>query len=303
MQQIVDDFDAGAKKESAARNRARDAALGAIAHPEDGKGVAEAVRQLDDARVAANAVVATAHTLRESSAALARDVAALRVSLRSIDTLHPGVPTYLSTYSNEGNAELEIDASPMDAASLSLGDVPERAGKRTGRFPIIGRHYLDIEAGLGWTAGVPNVPYATVINGHQVIQTKPVDEFVGLALVELELLRFAMPERPFAGVLRLPTIAIPFTRDPTQNFFIGGGLGWTGVGSVNFGPYFLREVTLRDGFAANQQLPAGTPIGAATVAGLRVGYFFSASVDLVGLFHLFVPSHAPTIDAVTGREK
>ena len=300
---VVEAFEAAAKKETAQRDKARDATLNAIAHPDDSRAVEVAARELDDARVAANAVVAAGHLLRESSAALARDVATLRVALRSIDTIRPGVPTYLSTYSSGGNAELEIDATPIDAAAVSRGSVPPNAGRANGRFPIFDRHYLDLEAGLGWTAGLPQVPYSSAVNGIQTIQTKPVDEFVGLALVELEPLRFLWPERPLAGVLRLPTIGIPFTRDPTQNFFVGGGLGWTGIGSITVGPYFLNEITLRNGYAPNQQLLNGTTLGAATVAGLRVGYFASASIDLVGLFHLFVPTHVATIDAVTGKEK
>jgi hypothetical protein len=65
----------------------------------------------------------------------------------------------------------------------------------------------------------------------------------------------------------------------------------------------IRETTLRQGYSENETLPAGVPFGAVTEPGIRVGYFFSASVDLVGLFHLFVPSHARSIDALTGKEK
>jgi hypothetical protein len=303
MESVVDSFEALAKKEGQDRAHARDLALNAIAHPEDAAAVTEAVRALDTARVSSNAVVAAAHALRESSSALASDIATLRVSLRSMDSMRPGVATYLTTYSNAGNAELQVDTTPADLSAVTSGDIPAHTGLSTGRFPIVGRHYLDLEAGVGWTGGVPNVPYSNPVNGVQTIQTRPVDEFVGLAMIELEPLRFPWPERPLAGIVRLPTLSIPFTRNPTQNFFIGGGLGWTGVGSINFGPYFLRETTLRQGFVPNEQLPVGTGIGAATVANLEVGYYFSASVDLLGLFHVFVPVHAPTIDAVTGKEK
>jgi hypothetical protein len=303
MEQVIDDFEAAAKKESADRAHARDLALNAVAHPDDAAAVSEAVRALDAARLSSNAVVAAAHTLRESSTALARDVATLRVTLRSMDSIRPGAVTYLTTYSNAGNAELEVDTSPADLSALTSGDVPTHAGSATGRFPVYGRHYIDIEAGVGWTGGVPNVPFDNKVNGVETIQTRPVNEFVGLAMIELEPLRFLWPERPIAGVLRLPTLSIPFTRDPTQNFFIGGGLGWTGVGSLNFGPYFLRETTLRPGFVPNQQLPSGTGIAAATVANLEVGYYLSASVDLLGLVHLFWQPHTPTIDAVSGKEK
>jgi hypothetical protein len=213
------------------------------------------------------------------------------------------VPTYLSTYATAGNAELQIDATPIDFAASGAEPATVNRGAATARYPVIGRHYLDLEAGLGVTGGVPNLPYVSTINGAQVIQTKPVDEFVGLALVELEPLRFFRPETPSSGVLRLPVIGIPFTRDPTANFFVGAGIGWTGVGSLTAGPYFIRESTLRPGFAENQVLPAGVPFGATYVADVHVGSFLAASVDLVGLFHLVVPSRAPTIDGLTGKER
>jgi hypothetical protein len=303
VERVLAEFESAADKERAESSRARDAALAALAHPDDAKGVADAVHALDDARAAANAVVAAAHALRESSHVLARDVATLHIALRSLDTIRPGVPVYLSTYATPGNAELEIETSPSDISAVGTDLAHGTRGKATARFPIFGRHYLDIEAGLGWTAGVPQSPYVTNIQGNQVIQSKPVDEFVGLALVELEALRFLWPERPLAGLLRFPVVGIPFTRDPTSNFFVGAGLGWTGVGSVSAGPYLLRETTLRQGFAADQILPPGVPFGATTVAGVRTGYFVSASVDLVGLFHLVVPNRVPTIDASTGKEK
>ncbi len=303
IEKAVWDFESAAVKESTESSHARDATLAAVAHPEDGKAVNDAVRALEDARGAAEAVVSAGHALRESSAALARDVALLRATVRSIDALRPNIPVYLAMYSTAGNAELEIEATPSDVAGTDSDAAHSSKGNVTGRFPIYGRHYLDIEVGLGWTAGVPDSPYVQTIQGNQVIQTKPVDEFVGFALVELEPLRFAWPERPLAGLLRMPVIAIPFTRDPTSNFFVGGGLGWTGVGSVTAGPYFYRETTLRQGFYDNETLPSGVPFGAVTVPGLHVGYFLSASVNLVGLYHLIVPSRAPTIDGLTGKPK
>ncbi len=296
-------FEGAADKERADSARAREATLAAVAHPEDSRAVADAVSALDAARLSADAVVTGAHALRESSAALARDVSTLHVALRSLDGLRPGVPTYLANYSRSGTAELEIESSPSDISAVGTETSRAARSKVTTRFPIYGRHYLDIEAGIAWTGGVTDSPYTTTIQGNVVIQSKPVDELAGLALFELEPLRFLWPERHVAGLLRLPVIGIPFTRDPTANFFVGAGLGWTGVGSVCAGPYIIRETTLRDGFAVNQTLPAGVPFGAVTVAGVHTGFFISASIDLVGLFHLFVPGHAPTIDALTGKEK
>jgi hypothetical protein len=304
VEQVLAQFEAAVQKASVERTRAREATLAAIAHPEDAKVVAEGVRALDDARTAATAVVAAAHALRESSNVLARAVATLRVSVRSLNALRPGVPTYLSTYSTPGNAELEIDATPADLTAAGAADLPPSAtGKATARYPIFGRHFLDIEAGIGWAAGVPDSIYLTSTRNVQVIQTEPVQELVGLALVELEPLRFAWPERPLAGLLRFPVVAIPFTKDPTSNFFFGAALGWTGVGSLSVGPYVIRETMLRQGFSAYKTLPTNVPFDAETYTGAGVGYFVSASVDLVGLFHLFVPTHTRTIDAVTGKEK
>jgi hypothetical protein len=274
-----------------------------VARPEDASAVSEATRALDEARQAADATIVASRALQRSSKALERDVATLRIAIGSIDALRPGVPTYLSTYGVPGNAELEVDATPVDIALVSETAAQKASGETTARFPIVGRHYIDIEVGLGVTAGLPPIPGVATQTSAATLEGKPVDEFVGLALVELEPARFLWPDRPLAGVLRLPVIGVPFTRDPTQNFFVGAGLGWTGIGSLTAGPYLLRELTLRPGYGIDQQLPVGTSLDAATRPALQVGYFVSASVDLLGLFHLFVPGHPASIDAATGKEK
>jgi len=299
----VETFEAEATLFDRARDKARDATLAALARPDDANMVSEGVKALDEARRAAATAVTAAHGLRESSRALARDVAELRIALRSIDAIRPGQPTYLSTYTAAGNAELEIDATPVDIAAAGQAAAHADVGKTTARFPIVGRHYVDLEAGLGLSGGTPLIPYVENVTSVATIQGKPVDELVGLALVELEPARFLWPDLPLSGLIRLPVLALPFTRDPTQNFFVGGGLGWTGVGSIVVGPYLQYELTLRDGYAIGQPLPAGTTIAGATQQRLRVGSFVSASVDLLGLFHVFVPGRGSSIDAATGKEK
>ena len=159
-------FEAAVQKASLARARARDATLAAVERPDDAKAVADGARALDEARSAATAVVAAGHTLRESSAMLARAVGTLRVALRSVDALKPGVPTYLSTYATAGNAELEVEAIPSDIAAAGT-DTHGINAKATARYPVFGRHYLDIEAGLGWAAGVPDSLYLTTTRGVQ----------------------------------------------------------------------------------------------------------------------------------------
>ena len=299
----VEAFEAEATRFDRARDRAREATVTAVGRPEDAGAVSEAVRALDEARRAAATAVAAAHSLRESSRALARDVGELRIALRSIDALRPGMPAYLSSYTAAGNAELEIDATPVDIAAAGQAAVHADVGKTTGRFPIVGRHYIDLEVGLGLSGGTPLTPYVENVASVATIQGKPVDELVGLALVELEPARFLWPDGALAGLVRLPVLGVPFTRDPTKNFFVGGGLGWTGVGSIVVGPYLQYALTLRDGYAIGQPLAGGTTIAAATQQGLRVGSFVSASVDVVGLFRLFVPGHGSSIDAATGKEK
>jgi len=286
-----------------ARDKARDAMVAAIARPDDANAIGEAVKALDEARRAAATAVAAAHGLRESSRELARDVAELRIALRSIDAVRPGTPTYLSTYGGAGNAELEIDATPVDIAAAGQAAAHASVGKTTARFPVVGRHYLDLEVGLGLSGGTAQTPYVENVSSVATIQGKPVDELVGLALVELEPARFLWPDRPLAGLVRLPVLAVPFTRDPTKNFFVGGGLGWTGVGSIIVGPYLQYALTLRDGYSFGQALPGGTTIAGAAQQRLSVGTFVSASVDVLGLFHLFVPAHGSSIDAATGKEK
>jgi hypothetical protein len=199
-----------------------------------------------------------------------------------------------------GNALLVVEVKPAEASAEPVPEHEESSA--TFHFSVVDRHYLDFEAGLGITGGLPKIPSVVAKNGANVIQGGDVDQFVGLALVELEPLRIPWPDAPLAGVLRFPVLGVPLSRDPTQNFFVGAGLGWTGVGSLVAGPYLLRELTLRDGFALNESLPAGTSLGAATQPTLQVGYFVSASIDLLGLFHVFAPVHPPPLDAATGRQ-
>ena len=299
----VDAMEAAAATFELRRSRARDSILTATTRPDDAAAAAEAVRALDEARGAADSTVSEARQLLVSAQELARDLLAVRAEIRSLDAVRPAVGTYLTTFAGSGNAELEIDAEPIDIAAAGSASALRSSGKTTARFPVVAPHYLDLELGVGATAGLPPIPTLATQASAAVIQGKPVDEFVGLALVEFEPARVLWPDRPLAGLLRLPVIGIPFTRDPTQNFFVGAGLGWTGIGSIAAGPYLLRELSMRGGYPLDRPLPAGTSLDAVTEPALQVGYFISASVDVVGLFHLFFPVHAAALDAATGKEK
>jgi hypothetical protein len=282
---------------------ARDALVAALAQPDDAAAASAAVRTLDQARTAATSVASQAVSLQPLAKAMAQDALVLRAAIASLNAQRPGVPAYLATYEEAGNAWLEIEAAPLHLEAAGIDAQESEHSAASFRFAIVGRHYLDLEAGLGVTGGLPSIPTLGMQGGTNVVQGKPVDEFVGLALVELEPLRIPWPDRSLAGVLRFPVLGIPLSRDPTQNFFAGAGLGWTGVGSIVAGPYLLRELTLRDGFSSGDALPTGTSFDAATHPTLQVGYFASASIDVLGLLHLFLPARAPTIDAVTGMER
>jgi len=282
---------------------ARDALIVAMAHPSDSPAVLAAAQALDQARASALYAISQALLLQPMAKALSLDALVVRAAIASTNALRPGLPSYLGTYDAAASGLVEIDAVPLHMEAAGVDADHREDSSASFRFAIVGRHYLDLEAGVGLTGGLPQIPTLGTQGGANVLQGKPVDEFVGLALVELEPLRIPWPDRPLAGVLRFPVVGIPLSRDPTQNFFAGAGVGWTGVGSITGGPYLLRELSLRDGFAAGQLLPTSTSFDAATHPSLQVGYFVSASIDLMGVFRLFVPEHPPTVDAVTGLER
>jgi hypothetical protein len=303
IEHAVDDFSKATHDFDDKHALARDALIVALARPDDSVAVSAGVQALDHARASAVSVTAQAIGLQPLAKAVSHDADTLHAIIASVNALRAGIPFYLATYDEAANGLLEIDAVPLHREAAGVEAKDNAHSSASFRFSIVGRHYVDLEAGVGATGGLSQIPTLGVQGGVNVIQGKPVDEFVGLALVELEPLRIPWPDRPLAGILRFPVVGIPLSRDPTQNFFVGAGIGWTGVGSISAGPYLLRELTLRDGFAQNQVLPANTSFDAATHPSLNVGYFVSASIDLIGLFHVFVPLHVPTVDAGTGIER
>ena len=289
-------FDAAAGAFDGARDLAREALITAVAH-EDEHTSTPAIQSLDLARGAAQTLVTRAGELSTTSRSIARRLAALRAAVGTLGALRPNSATYLTTYSEAGNAILRVDAVPVGVEE----DARDEANQVSYRFQVVGRHYFDVEIGAGVTGGQPLIPTVTTSGSAPVIDGKAVDEFVALALVELEPFRFGWPDKPLAGVVRFPVIGIPLSRDPTQNFFVGAGLGWTGIGSITAGPYLLRELTLLPGHSIGDQLPAGTSLDAITNPKVNVGFYVAASIDVVGLFRLFFPEHLPALDAATGR--
>ena len=300
VERDVTQFERSASAFEAARDLARESLVNASAHPDDAGTAADAGKLLDLARGAATTVVSEAGSLGSMARAVSHDLGELRTAIGALGALRPGVPTYLATYGEAGNAILRIDTIPT---GIDVDDRNDEETNASFRFPVVGRHYFDVEIGAGVTGGLPDIPTVTTSGNTATIDHKAVDQFVALALVELEPLRFGWVDKPLAGLLRFPVIGIPLSRDPTQNFFVGAGIGWTGIGSITGGPYFLRELTLNPGHNYGDPLPPGSSLGSITTPNVNVGWFVSASIDVVGLFRLFVHEHQPTLDAATGREQ
>ncbi len=284
------------------RAHARSALLAVEANPLDPAAQAEAKHALDEALARAVQIVEGARRLAPLASGLGRDAAVLREVVHAPGLLLPRVAVPLATYPHAGNVALEIEARPVGILELGAGVVTSDTTIVTHRFEVVESHYIDVEAGLGITGGLPQIPSVATENGKATVVGKDVDQFVALALVELEPARIFAPGAPLAGILRFPVLGIPLSRNPTENFFIGAGLGWTGVGSITAGPYLLREATLNAG-GYPQDLPMGASLTSVTHPTIQVGYYLSASVDLVGLYHLVVPRHLGTFDATTGKEQ
>lgn len=295
-------FDQARNRFRALQAEARQALIESDVDPSNATAAAAAIKALDAARAAATDLLAAARTLVPVAKALSTDAVLLRRIVHDASILRPGEVLYLATFSHAGNAVLELEVHPLAATMAGIDTGPE-SGTVTHRFAIVDTHYFDIEFGVGITGGVPGAPSLATANGMTVIEGHPVDEFVALAMLELEPLRFLAVDKPWAGLLRLPVLAVPLSRDPTENFFIGAGLGWTGVGSITAGPYLLREQTLNAGIKDGQPLPVGSSLRGVTHVEVQTGWFVSASIDLVGVFHLIVPRHLRTFDAATGAEK
>ncbi len=290
------------------RDRARTALLDDAALPSP-KAAALAIETLVAGRSVAERIVELAARLGPASRRLARNAAVLRVVLRSFGALKAGEPVLLARYDRPGNAVLDVEGLALDlvARGNALGredPTPEvEPVHATFHFSVLDTHFLDLTLGLAYTGGAPDRPTISTVNGNATVTSQPVDEFVALLLAELEPLRFVWPDKPLAGLLRFPVVGIPLTRDPTQNFFVGAGIGWSGVASLDFGPYLLREAVLAPGVSYGQTVPSGTSVNQVTNANLQVGYFVSANIDLLGLYHFFVRPQIVGLDAATGAPR
>jgi hypothetical protein len=100
-------------------------------------------------------------------------------------------------------------------------------------------------------------------------------------------------------------LIVPFTLNPLTNYFIGGGIGWNNVGSINVGAH-VAVTTI-----PNSDTPYGTQFDTSPIlldhltqtGPLSAGYFVSASLDVLGIIHLFFEQRQPVVeDAFTNVE-
>jgi hypothetical protein len=291
-----------------ARDQARALLIDARAKHSDNHGAEgamhEAAPAFDKARELAVSLQRQARDLAPVAERIADTSGLLHEAMRGSGALRTGTPFRLGELEHDGFAVLQIDATPvvLSRSAEDWEDTDQEGVSQRFRFRVVSRHYVDVEAGVGVVAGIPGVPAFTTRGSSTVLTSKSISQFVGLALVELEPVRFFAPDHPLSGLLRFPVIGVPLNRDPTQNYFAGAGLGWTGIGSITAGPYITREASFAQGYGEGQTLPSGVAFATVTSPAYEVGYFVSASIDLLGLLHLFLPVRKPTFDVITGGD-
>lgn len=266
---------------------------------------AELTGGMDRLRDVATSLQQQARELAPVAEAIAETSGIVHEALRaSTGSLPPNRPVSFGRLERPGFAVLQIDAAPvvLFRSAEDWEGANEEILSHRFRFQVVARHYIDVEAGIAMAGGTPGVPGTAVRNGSTILVSRSVSQLVGLLLVDLEPMRFLAPDHPLAGVFRFPVVGLPLSRDPTQNYLVGAGLGWTGIGSVSFGPYISRQANFANGYAPGQVLPMGVSLAGTTTPGYDVGYFFSATVDLLGILHLFIPPRVPTYDALSGQE-
>jgi hypothetical protein len=165
------------------------------------------------------------------------------------------------------------------------------------RFQPAPRNYVDIGLALMYSGGLPDHPTVVgQINRQQLVQA-PTTGFNGGVLASLEPFEFTAIADPWAELLHFPTLIIPFTLDPTRNYFIGAGVGILDVASIDVGAHVaFSQIPAPGNFYGQTFASSPVEIGHVTQYGaLAAGYFVSLSVDLVGLSHLIVDRLKPKV--------
>lgn len=280
----------------------------------------QAALALQRATVAASALVEGAPQLVRTLDRFARDVKFLQVALSISPAVSAGERLVLGRFPAAGLFSRPViyqlhlarevspifdSAGPGEAEATSPPASAEANEVVLDRIQPVGRRLFSLEVALMYSQGLPDHPGLLGRLGQQTLAQVPTQGFEGGILASLEPLEFVCAQHPWAGLLRFPTIIVPFTLNPLENYFIGGGIGWNDVGSLSVGTHL----------ALTRQPGTGTPYGTqfssspidlnhVTDPGpLRGGYFVSLSLDLLGMAHLFFEDQQPVVrDVYSGRE-
>ncbi|HUB09765.1 MAG TPA: hypothetical protein VMB50_22360 [Myxococcales bacterium] len=276
----------------------------------------KATQALATATAAAARLVADAHDLAEKMEDFVDQVRLLRAAV-VISASPEGERLTLGRFSANGLFtapdifQVRVLKRPslfLEGEDLGEGgaveEKPEEQEVLVDRFQPASRNYVEIGLAVMFSSGLPDHPTLAGQLGHQQLVQSRTTGFNGGVLASLEPLEFTTIADPWAELLHFPTIIIPFTVDPTRNYFIGAGVGIFDVASIDVGVHLA--LTTQPAYATGNYYgetfnTSPIDLDHLTQAGpLAGGWFLSLSVDLVGVVHLIVDQLKPTVRDVHG---
>ncbi|HUB09363.1 MAG TPA: hypothetical protein VMB50_20330 [Myxococcales bacterium] len=297
----------------AARHAARDADLELGLAPSDPAAQEAAARnatqKIGAATDLARKLAADAHTLAARVEGFIRDARVLRAAV-SLPASETGQRLLLGHFSANGLFSApdiyQVHVLKRPSRFLQADEPPqteaEKAAEReilVDRFQPTPRNYVDIGLAVMYSAGLPDHPELAGQLGHQQLVASATAGFNGGVLFSLEPLEFTTIAEPWAELLHFPTLIVPFTLDPTKNYFIGAGVGIFDVASIDVGVHLA--LTTQPAYSTGNyygETFSTSPIefDHVTQPGpLAGGWFVSLSVDLVGVVHLIVDQLQPSV--------
>ncbi len=297
-----------------ARDGARTAVLDLALTPnsavEQDAAARKAAQALTVAATQARALMASAQDAAAKVEAVTRDARFLSAAL-AIPANPNGPRLHLGRFSANGLFSapdvyqvhvLRRPSRLVQAEELAAEDqaTEEKASERevlTDRFQPASRNYVDIGIAAMYSAGLPDHPGFPGPAGHQVLTRERTSGFNGGILLGLEPLQFTTLADPWAQLLHFPTVIIPFTVDPTRNFFLGAGVGLFDIASFDVGVHlaFTQVPVAGEFYGETFSNYPFDPAHHVQYGGLAGGYFVSLSLDVVGLTHFIVDQLTPTV--------
>ncbi len=309
----------------AAREPAKEAVLNLALTPtsqsEQDAAAHTAIAALQKAEAAARQLVADAGPAGDAVGRFGRDIEFLRAALSFPATPEP-VRVHLGRYPANGlfaapdiyQVHVLKEASPL----FDLGEAPPTVTEEhdilSDHFQPQPRDYFTLGLAVLYSAGLPDHPDLVGRVGAQQLSATQTQGFLGGVSASLIPLSFTDIADPWASMLRFPTLIIPFTINPLENYFIGAGFGVKWIGSIDAGAHLaLTRVPATSAPACSSSVAGSngycyqfstSPIELDHVTApgpLGVGWFVSLSLDVVGIVHLIVGEASPTVRDVTSQ--